>query len=158
MSEHCSALMGCPISRSLVTCCVCLELRSLPSAGVNRTQRYYEPLRHPMARGRSLAGVRLVIPDHAVGLPVLRTFSREQHVVQRLNLAEFLRAPAVKAVWLPPPWQAIATRVFAMVVVSEFLSGLLVCPWLGAQRGWHRAAGRLGGTSGGSASFSHLPN
>ena len=53
----------------------CLELRSLPSPGVTRLQRYYEPLRHPAAPGLSLAGVRLVIPDHAVGLPVLRTLS-----------------------------------------------------------------------------------
>ena len=34
---------------SFATCCVCLELRSLPSAGVTRFLRYYEPLRHPRA-------------------------------------------------------------------------------------------------------------
>jgi len=73
--EHSSELIGCPISRSLTTCCVCLELRSLPSTGVTRLQRYYEPLRHPRAPGLSLAGVRLVISDHALGLPVLRTLS-----------------------------------------------------------------------------------
>src|SRR5580692_9039849 len=32
---------------SFATFCVCLELRSLPSAGVTRFPRYYEPLRHP---------------------------------------------------------------------------------------------------------------
>jgi hypothetical protein len=42
-----------------------------PSGGLGH--RYYEPLRHPAAPG--LAGVRLVVPDHAVGLPVLRTLS-----------------------------------------------------------------------------------
>jgi hypothetical protein len=68
-------LIGCPISRSFTTCCVCPELRSLPSPGVTRLQRYYEPLRHPRAPGLSLAGVRLVIPDHAAGLPVLRSLS-----------------------------------------------------------------------------------
>ena len=73
--EHSSELIGCPISRSLTTSCVCLELRSLPSTGVTRLQRYYEPLRHPGAPGLSLAGVRLVIPDHALGLPVLRALS-----------------------------------------------------------------------------------
>src|SRR4030095_6394008 len=51
-------LIGCPISKSLTTCCVCLELRSLPSTG-----------------DLSLAGVRLVIADHAMGLPVLRALS-----------------------------------------------------------------------------------
>src|SRR5713226_2892950 len=75
VSEQFSELIGCPISKSLTTCCVCLELRSLPSTGVTRLQRYCEPLRHPMAPGLSLAGVRLVIADHAMGLPVLRTLS-----------------------------------------------------------------------------------
>ena len=57
------------------TCCVRLELRSLSSTGVTRLQRYYEPLRHPKAPGLSVTGVRLVVPDHALGLPVLRTLS-----------------------------------------------------------------------------------
>src|SRR5271165_6175022 len=46
---------------SFATFCVCLELRSLPSAGVTRFPRYYEPLRHPRAPGLSLTGVRLVL-------------------------------------------------------------------------------------------------
>src|SRR5438477_5633271 len=75
VSEHWSELIGCPISRSLTTYCVCLELRSLPSPGITRLHRYNEPLRHPRAPGLSLAGVRLLIPDHALGLPVLRTLS-----------------------------------------------------------------------------------
>ena len=60
---------------SVTTSCVCLELRPLPSPGVTRLQRYYEPLRHPKAPGLSLAGVRLIIADHARGLPVLRALS-----------------------------------------------------------------------------------
>src|SRR5258708_244611 len=75
VSEPSSELIGCPISRSLTTSCVCLELRSLPSTGITRLPRYYEPLRHPRAPGLSLAGVRLVIPDHALGLPVLPALS-----------------------------------------------------------------------------------
>src|SRR5882724_9265518 len=75
VSEPSSELIGCPISRSLTASCVCLELRSLPSTGITRPQRYYEPLRHPRAPGPSLAGVRLVIPDHALGFPVLRALS-----------------------------------------------------------------------------------
>jgi hypothetical protein len=42
-----------------------LLIHALPSA-------HYEPLRHPSAPGLSLAGVRLIIPDHASGFPVLR--------------------------------------------------------------------------------------
>src|SRR6516164_6892364 len=74
-SEHFSELLGYPISRSLTTSCVGLELRPLPSSGITRLQRYYGPLRHPSAPGLSLTGVRLIIPDHAVGLPVLRALS-----------------------------------------------------------------------------------
>src|SRR5271165_6563686 len=73
-SEHFSELLGCPISRSLTACCVCLEPRPLPSTGIARLPRYYEPLRHPSAPGLSLTGVRLIIPDHASGFPVLRAF------------------------------------------------------------------------------------
>ena len=40
-----------------------LLTHALPSA-------HYGPLRHPTAPGLSLTGVRLIIPDHAVGLPV----------------------------------------------------------------------------------------
>jgi len=74
-AEHFSELIGCPISGSFATYCVCLELRSLPSTGITRLQRYYEPLRHPKAPSLSLAGLRLVVADHALGLPVFRAFS-----------------------------------------------------------------------------------
>jgi hypothetical protein len=75
VSEHFSELIGCPISMSFSTQCVCLELRPLPSTGIIRLQRYYEPLRHLRAPGLSLAGVRLIVADHALGLPVFRTLS-----------------------------------------------------------------------------------
>src|SRR5437667_6511140 len=74
-SEHLLELIGFPISRSFTTYCVCLELRSLPSTGVTRLPRYYEPLRHPRAPSLSLTGLRLVIADHALGLPVFRALS-----------------------------------------------------------------------------------
>ena len=45
-----------------------LLIHALPSA-------HYGPLRHPRAPGLSLTGVRLTIPDHALGLPVLRALS-----------------------------------------------------------------------------------
>src|SRR5262249_8780908 len=67
VAEHFSELLGCSISRSLTASCVGLELRPLPSLGITRLPRYYEPLRHPSAPGLSLTGVRLIIPDHALG-------------------------------------------------------------------------------------------
>src|SRR5262249_21215857 len=42
---------------------------------VTRVHWYYGPLRHPSAPSLSLAGVQLIIPDHALGLPVLRALS-----------------------------------------------------------------------------------
>jgi hypothetical protein len=73
--EQLLELIGFPISRSFATYFVCLELRSLPSTRVTRLPRYYEPLRHPRAPSLSLTGLRLVIADHALGLPVLRALS-----------------------------------------------------------------------------------
>ena len=61
VSEHFLELIGFPISMSFATSCVCLELRSLPSPGVTRLPRYYEPLRHPRAPGLSLTGLRLIV-------------------------------------------------------------------------------------------------
>ena len=60
---------------SFSTYCVDLELRPLPSTGITRLPRYYGPLRHPKAPGLSLAGVRLIIADHAKGFPVLAALS-----------------------------------------------------------------------------------
>ncbi len=50
---------------SLTTCCVSPEPGPLPSTGITRFQWYYGPLRHPPAPRSSLAGLRLVIADHA---------------------------------------------------------------------------------------------
>src|ERR1700738_3612247 len=60
---------------ALTTSCVCLELRPLPSPGITRPHRYCEPLRPPSTPRPSLTGVWLIIPDHALGFPVLRALS-----------------------------------------------------------------------------------
>jgi len=44
----------------VVASCVRLQLRPLPSAGVTRLHRYYEPLRHPSQPGRSLTSCQLI--------------------------------------------------------------------------------------------------
>src|ERR1700736_2274513 len=49
-----------PIPRSFVACCVCLYLRLLPSTGITRLHRSYEPLRHPIRPGLSLASCQLI--------------------------------------------------------------------------------------------------
>src|SRR5712672_794305 len=45
---------------SLATSCVRLELRPLPSTGITRLHRYYEPLRHPSQPGLSLTSCQLI--------------------------------------------------------------------------------------------------
>ena len=57
-----------------------LELRSLPSTGVTRLPRYYEPLRHPRAASLSLRGFRLVIADHALGLPTYQRWEKKKRI------------------------------------------------------------------------------
>src|SRR5208283_4261827 len=100
-SEHFSELLGCPISRSLTACCVCLELRPLPSTAITRLPRYYAPLRHPSAPSLSLAGVRLIIPDHASGFPVLRALPlctcRRHCQVQQMGVFVAQNHPSVSA-------------------------------------------------------------
>ena len=49
-----------PISLSAVASCVRLQLKPLPSAGVTRLHRYYEPLRHPSQPGLSLTSCQLI--------------------------------------------------------------------------------------------------
>ena len=49
-----------PIPRSLVASCVSFQLRPLPSTGITRLRRYYEPLRHPRRPGLPLASCQLI--------------------------------------------------------------------------------------------------
>src|ERR1700689_3954715 len=50
-----------PIHRLWAASDVNLELRLLPSTGITRLRRYYEPLRPPTRPGLSLAGFRLAV-------------------------------------------------------------------------------------------------
>src|SRR2546427_10123251 len=73
-SEHFSELIGCPISRSLATCCVRLELRPLPSTGITRLRRYCGPLRHPKAPGLSVTASGWSSPTAPRGFPCCARF------------------------------------------------------------------------------------
>ena len=57
------------------------EVRPLPSPGITRLRRYYEPVRLPRRPGLSLAGVRLTLAGHRLGSPVLRPVSLCRHAV-----------------------------------------------------------------------------
>src|SRR5258706_13541590 len=88
--------------RFLPTYCVCLELRPLPSAGITRFQRYYDPLRPPKAPGLSLAGLQLVIAlTTPWGFPCCVRFpcvhAAATTPAQRLGVLFSLSHPAVSA-------------------------------------------------------------
>ncbi|UIF84705.1 alcohol dehydrogenase catalytic domain-containing protein [Cupriavidus necator] len=120
-SEHQTELIGCSISRSLTTYCVCLELRPLPSTGITRLHRYYGPLRRPKEPGLSLAGVRLAIPDHVKGLPVLLRFPCAHAVAttpaQRLGV---LPAHPPSRISLPRTGGRVGLRIDFFEVCSAF--------------------------------------
>ena len=70
-SEHSVGLLdSSSIPRSFVVSCVSFQLRPLPSIGVTRLLRYYEPLRHPKRPGLSLTSCQF--NRSPLGLPVLR--------------------------------------------------------------------------------------
>ena len=115
VSEHYSELIGGPISRSLTTSCVCLELRPLPYTGVTRLQRYYRPLRHPDALGLSVTGIRLFIPEHAAGLPVLPALSS---VYMLLPLPRY--SAWVSSSLIHPDISAFPERVVGSASTSSF--------------------------------------
>ena len=72
-SERLGELLGSsPIFLSFVASCVSFQLRLLPSTGVTRLRRYYEPLRHPSRPGLSLASCQLIRTRSPLGLLVLR--------------------------------------------------------------------------------------
>ena len=50
------------------------EPRPLPSPGITRLQRYYEPFRHPDRPGLTLTGCALTCTGHRSGFPVLHWF------------------------------------------------------------------------------------
>lgn len=60
----------------------------LPSTGITQLHWYYGPIRRPKMPGLSVTGVRLVVPDHTMGFPVLLALSLctccHQYPAQRL--------------------------------------------------------------------------
>ena len=78
VSERYLELLGFPpVSMSLPPCCAPLELRPLPSAGVTRLLRYYEPLRHPAGPGWSsrFPGWRVRATDGASRVAAVSLFT-----------------------------------------------------------------------------------
>ena len=57
------------------------EVRPLPSPGITRLRRYYEPVRLPAQPETSLTGSRLVITTTGQGLPCYAGFHLRRAVV-----------------------------------------------------------------------------
>jgi len=102
VSERFSELIGCPISKSLTTCCVCLELRSLASTGVTplsgNTNLSATPWR-PTCPSRAFGWSSL-----ALGLPVLRTFQPFRYLRDCSDCFRLERLPGGACThWKAPP-------------------------------------------------------
>src|SRR5262245_58022196 len=92
-----------PISGLSAPSATGLELRPLPSAGITRRRRYYEPLRHPMRPGLSLAGVRLSPRDPPRGASRVASVPPSGHAVVITPvgpLGRFARGPAYSSLAL----------------------------------------------------------
>ena len=88
-----------------------------------RFPRYSEPLRHPRAPSLSLTSVRLVISDHALRLPVLRTLSLctccRHYPGAATGRAVSLIHPAVSA-FPDNPVGSVGLRIVLFEVCSAF--------------------------------------
>jgi hypothetical protein len=77
------------------------KLRPLPSPGITRLQRYYEPLRQPSAPGLSLTGVRLIFLITRRGFPCCVRFpcvhAAATTPVQQMGYSSLNLAPPVSA-------------------------------------------------------------
>jgi hypothetical protein len=94
-----------PLSLSVSSASGLLELRPLPSTGVTRFPRYYEPVRHPKRPGLSLAGVRLGSRSPPLGLPVLQQLPVCRHAVTITpvgSLGQIVRDEGVSAPRVSP--------------------------------------------------------
>src|SRR6266699_1120813 len=83
-----------PISLSVVAPCVRLQLRPLPSPGVTRLHRYYEPLRHPSRPGLSLTSCQLIHTAITAGTSRVASGPLCLHAVANTpaGLMEFIRS------------------------------------------------------------------
>jgi hypothetical protein len=119
--ERCSREVNrfAPLSLSFSSASGLLELRPLPSTGVTRLPRYYEPVRHPRRPGPALTGVRLrAATPHRLGFPVLSQLPLCRHAVTITpvgSLGRIVRNEGVSAPRLSP-----ATAAF-----PEFVAGRL---------------------------------
>jgi hypothetical protein len=100
-SAHLSEFSRLPNLRCCPTCCVRLELRSLPSLGVTRLLRYYEPLRRPVSPGHPSRASGCSSQITARGLPCCARFpcvhAAASTPVQRLGVVFAQVFPAVSA-------------------------------------------------------------
>ena len=121
VSEPFSELIGCPISWSLTTSCIRLELRPLSSTGITRLPQYYGPLCHPKAPGLSLTGLRLASLTTPRGFPCCLRFPGVHAVAttpaQRLD-ACFAHFPS--PISLPRSRGRVGLRIVLFEACSAF--------------------------------------
>jgi len=110
--------------RSFVASCVRLQPRPLPSTGVTRLHRYYEPLRHPSRPGLSpsrASGWERVC-SRRLGFPVLSEVSCRLHAVAYTPAG----TRAAKSLMLPPALAAFPGDGSGRLLHYQF-RGLIGC-------------------------------
>ena len=120
-SEHSVELLGSsPIPRSFVASCVSFQLRPLPSTGITRLRRYYEPLRHPSQPGLSLTSCPLIPTAITAGTSRVAYGPLCLHAVANTpaGLMEFVRSYDSISFGLP----SLSGRVGSCVNVFEACS------------------------------------
>ena len=116
-----------PLSLSFSSAGGLLELRPLPSTGVTRLPRYYEPVRHPRRPGLSLAGVRLGSRSPPLGFPLLQQLPVCRHAVTNTPvgpLVRIVRCEGFSAPRLSPTTAAFPDN-WAGRLPHHFFRGLL---------------------------------
>jgi hypothetical protein len=106
-----------PLSPSFSSATDLLELGSLPSTGVTRLSRYYEPVRHPRRPGLSLAGVRLGFRSPPLGLPVLQQLPVCRHAVTNTPVGPLDQI--VRDEGLSTPRYSPATAAFPVILAGR---------------------------------------
>src|SRR6266481_9627131 len=102
-SERLMELLGSsPIPQSFVASCVSFQLRLLPSTGVTQLHRYYEPLRHPIRPGLSLASCQLIHTAITAGTsrvthgPLFLPACRRQYPGRSDGICSLIRFPPLR--------------------------------------------------------------
>src|SRR6266566_7608532 len=122
-SEYLVELLGSsPIPRSFAASCVSFQLRPLPSTGITRLRRYYEPLRHPIRPGLSLASCQLILIAITAGASRVASDPLCLHAVATTPAGsrELIRSVLLHRLRPSPDYSWVGACIISFVACSAF--------------------------------------